>query len=50
LASATEKVDEYQQRAVIQIEKYQLLTEKTGNEREELQRQTKFQQVRNFLF
>lgn len=44
LASATEKVDEYQQRAVIQIEKYQLLTEKTGNEREELQRQTKFQQ------
>jgi hypothetical protein len=40
----TEKVDEYQQRAVVQIEKYQLLTEKTGNEREELQRQTKFQQ------
>ena len=31
------KLDDYQQRAVVQIEKYQLLTERSAAEREELQ-------------
>jgi len=41
LSELTQKVDEHQQRAVLQLEKYQQLTEQSGNEREYMQHQTK---------
>lgn len=44
------KLDEYQQRAVVQIEKYQLLTERAAVEREELQQQNRAAQVPTFIF
>ena len=39
------KLDEYQQRAVVQIEKYQILTERAAAEREDLQNQNRISQV-----
>ena len=44
-SSSSEKICDYQQRSVVQIEKYQILTERTSNERHELQKQIKFHQV-----
>ena len=44
-SSSSEKICDYQQRSVVQIEKYQMLTERTSNERHELQKQIKFHQV-----
>lgn len=38
------KLDEYQQRAVVQIEKYQILTERAAAEREDLQNQNRISQ------
>ena len=40
------KLDDYQQRAVVQIEKYQILTERSAAEREELQAINKISKVR----
>ena len=37
----SQKLDDHQQRAVLQLEKYQQLTEQSGNEREYMQQQTK---------
>ena len=45
MASVIVKLNEHQYRTVEQIEKYQLLTEQTSKEREELQKQIKFHQV-----
>ena len=48
LNNQTVKLDEYQQRAVVQIEKYQLLTERAAAEREELQIINRTAQVNKF--
>ena len=49
LNNQTVKLDEYQQRAVVQIEKYQLLTERAAAEREELQIINRTAQVNKFV-
>lgn len=40
IADMTDKIQEHQQRSVVQLEKYQLLTEQSGNEREYMNQQT----------
>ena len=46
LSQQSFKLDDYQQRAVVQIEKYQILTERSAAEREELQAINKISKVR----
>ena len=49
LSQQSFKLDDYQQRAVVQIEKYQILTERSAAEREELQAINKISKVRLVL-